>query len=75
MHDRTTNCPKCAGRMEPGYILDKADYNMPTSPEWIEGNPEKSFWTGLKTKGRERHAVMTYRCERCGFLESYAGPA
>jgi hypothetical protein len=40
---------------------------------WMEGNPEKSFWTGLKTTGRQRYSVMTYRCERCGFLESYAG--
>ena len=73
MPSRTTNCPKCTGAMEPGFILDKAHFNMPANPEWVEGKPESSFWTGLQTKGRERHSVMTYRCERCGFLESFAG--
>jgi ribosomal protein L37E len=27
---------------------------------------------GLKLAGRERHAVVTYRCSACGYLESYA---
>jgi hypothetical protein len=61
--------------MDPGFILDKAHYNNPVKPEWVEGKPEYSFWTGMKIKDRERHFIVTYRCERCGFLESYAGPA
>ena len=39
---------------------------------WVEGSPEKSFWTGLSLKGRKMIEVQTYRCHRCGFLESYA---
>ena len=38
----------------------------------MEGAPEKSFWSGLKTSGREQHAVVTFRCDGCGYLESYA---
>jgi hypothetical protein len=59
--------------MEPGFIADRGHFDVAAQQEWVEGAPEKSFWTGLKTKGRESHEVLTYRCERCGLLESYAG--
>lgn len=58
--------------MEGGFVADKAHYSMPETQKWVEGAPEHSFWSGLKLKGREIIPVMTYRCERCGFLESYA---
>ena len=66
-------CPKCASAMEEGFLLDKTDpTGFPLAPEWAEGTPEPSMWTGLKLKGRVRHKVTTYRCTHCGFLESYA---
>ena len=37
-----------------------------------EGPPEKSFWTGTKTRGKKQVQVLTYRCSSCGYLESYA---
>jgi len=61
--------------MEPGFLIDRGHLNALETAQWVEGEPEKSFWTGLKTKGRDRHPVTTYRCERCGYLESYADPA
>ena len=64
-------CPKCRTTMEPGFVLDQSHGVMAQSA-WIEGAPERSFWSGVKLKGRERIPVMTYRCPRCGFLESYA---
>ena len=73
MNSNVLSCPKCGASMEAGFILDKAHYGMPTVSEWLEGEPEISFWSGLKTKNHERHNVVTYRCEECGFLESYAG--
>jgi hypothetical protein len=65
-------CPKCSTIMEVGFILDKAHLGVPTVSEWLEGKPETSFWSGLKTKNHDRIPVETYRCERCGYLESYA---
>lgn len=56
-------------------MLDKGDYNSPTQQEWAEGPPEKSFWTGLKLKGKEKLRVATYRCPKCGLLQSYAPSA
>lgn len=57
--------------MDAGLVIDKGHANALGEQEWMEGAAERSFWTGLKTKGRERFKVITYRCERCGMLESY----
>jgi hypothetical protein len=65
------SCPKCHARMERGFLLDHA-HGAVAEPEWAEGRIEKSFWTGVKTSGRERRLVETFRCESCGYLESYA---
>lgn len=58
--------------MESGFVIGKEGHNSFSTPEWAEGVPPKSFWSGLKMGGRERHAVVTYRCAACGYLESYA---
>ncbi|HEX8244559.1 MAG TPA: hypothetical protein VF541_13730 [Longimicrobium sp.] len=57
--------------MTSGFLLDHGDKGNSTT-EWVEGAPEKSFWTGLKLKDRRRYPVVADRCERCGFLELYA---
>jgi hypothetical protein len=66
------DCPRCRGSMEEGFVLDRGDHSMPDLQAWIEGVPERSRWTGIKTKGRQSYPVKTYRCDRCGYLESYA---
>jgi ribosomal protein L37E len=48
--------------------------NFPDLQKWVEGEPAKTFWAGLKTHGKEAYQVQTFRCERCGWLESYANP-
>ena len=68
-----TACPKCAARMEEGFVLDQT-YGSYAQAAWIEGPPTRSFWTGVKMKGREQHPVTTLRCATCGYLESYASP-
>ncbi len=69
---RNPQCVKCGGEMEPGYVIDRQQGQFVQPEDWIEGAPERSVWTGLKTRGKERHRLVTYRCERCGYLESYA---
>ncbi len=66
-----SNCPKCAGTMEPGFLLDQGEGPHAVT-EWVEGEPEKSLWTGLKLRRKTRLKIATWRCRRCGFLESYA---
>ena len=53
------------------YILDEG-YGTRTVAKWVAGEPERSIWTGLKLRGKAQHDVVTYRCKRCGYLESYA---
>jgi hypothetical protein len=67
----TMDCPKCRARMEGGFIQDSFQHQVRTA-RWIEGEPEKSFFQGIKTKGKRQYAVVTYRCSRCGYLEGYA---
>ena len=71
MSTRPPECPKCRHDMEPGFVLDITHGAMAQS-SWVEGAPERSIWTGLKLKGHERVPVTTFRCPRCGYLESYA---
>jgi hypothetical protein len=57
--------------MAEGFVPE-ADYGMNHVTAWVEGAPEKSIWTGVKLRGKRRFAISTWRCERCGYLESYA---
>ena len=72
MHQPVINCPKCQGLMEEGFIIDRGDYNVGMVNTWVEGEPVKSFWSGIKVKNKQQFLVKTFRCSNCGFLESYA---
>lgn len=64
-------CLRCDGRMTEGFVVDAGDYNIQAVPRWQPGPPEKR-WYGLKTKKADQKEVATFRCDRCGLLESYA---
>jgi predicted nucleic-acid-binding Zn-ribbon protein len=64
-------CPKCGIGLQEGFILDQTR-NSRVAAEWVEGQPERSFWLGLKLKGRKKLAISGHRCPRCGYLELYA---
>jgi predicted nucleic-acid-binding Zn-ribbon protein len=69
---RNESCPKCSGNMHEGFIADRFDNIHRVVSTWTEGAPQKTFWTGLRLKGRKTRDVQTLRCDKCGFLESYA---
>lgn len=58
--------------MQEGFVTDAGESGHPVS-RWIEGNPQVP-WTrfGVKINERTQHPVRTYRCAKCGYLESYA---
>lgn len=68
---RSPTCPRCSGTMEAGFIIDEG-YGTRTVLQWVEGAAERSIWTGIKLRGKRKQPVTTYRCRRCGYLESYA---
>jgi hypothetical protein len=57
--------------MTEGFLAD-ATYGGINAGQWIEGIPEKSIWSGIKLRGKNRYNVQSWRCQRCGFLENYA---
>jgi hypothetical protein len=58
--------------MSEGFVIDHGDANRVGQQNWVEGQPERSLWLGIKTKGREKYTITTWRCDKCGYLESYA---
>jgi hypothetical protein len=60
--------------MEKGYTLEEGRKGD-SREQWVEGLPKRSIWFGgLDTSGQRILPVQTYRCVRCGYLESYALP-
>jgi hypothetical protein len=64
-------CLKCGGVMREGFVLDLGDYQVKQQQVWVEGEPEPSFWSGLKTTDRDAFHVQAFRCAVCNFLEFY----
>jgi hypothetical protein len=58
--------------MEPGFLLELKDGNMAAVGEWVGGPPEKGLFGTVKLRGKRRLKTETWRCTRCGYLESYA---
>lgn len=70
---RPSRCPKCEGPMSAGFIFDEG-YGTYGVSKWQPGAPKKSIWTGIKRRKADQLNITTHRCDRCGFLESYALP-
>ena len=67
---RTNSCPRCQGSMIEGFVAYDKD-GIKAVSKWIEGPPIKRWW-GIKVRGKAQYDIQTWRCARCGFLESYA---
>ena len=57
--------------MTEGFVVDQS-YGSRAVSSWVEGAPNRSFWTGLSLAGAMPIEITTWRCASCGFLESYA---
>ena len=64
-------CPKCQGSMQEGFIPD-TNSGMNFINSWVEGSPEKSLLRGVKVEGKRQYRISVFRCDHCGYLESYA---
>tara|TARA_R100000789_G_scaffold100209_1_gene109244 strand:- start:1202 stop:1471 length:270 start_codon:yes stop_codon:yes gene_type:complete len=71
------SCPKCNGEMIQGYVLDKSVGGV-SSSQWAEGKPVRRTYFGFVVaeikipKSEEVIPIGTFRCQSCGYLESYA---
>ena len=59
--------------MSEGFVIDDTHGGY-TAAAWHPGAIVRSFWTGVKIRKASRVDITTWRCERCGYLESYAPP-
>ena len=57
-----------------GVVVDRGHMSVRMVPTWVAGALQKGWLGGLKIKGGRELPVVTYRCESCGLLESYAPP-
>jgi hypothetical protein len=57
--------------MQEGFVPEEGHLMRFVLQEWIAGKPEFGP-PGLRMEGKERRAVRTFRCVKCGYLESYA---
>lgn len=70
----TVECARCHAHMESGWVPDNTNAGLQRE-NWCPGEPQPSFWTGLRAETRDMVIpVTTFRCPNCGYLESYAIP-
>jgi hypothetical protein len=65
-----SSCERCGGSMEQGFVLDES-YGRRIAAKWVEGVAQYWLWN-LRLGGKRQLEIASYRCRRCGFLESYA---
>jgi hypothetical protein len=66
-------CTKCGGSMELGFMVEHGHGASDHQVRWVEGEPTlRVFFHSLKLGDRKPISVTTYRCDRCGYLESFA---
>jgi hypothetical protein len=68
-------CLRCHSPMEEGFMVDIGHMTIQQA-RWCRGKPNPSFWSG-EVANRQMTSgsrVSTYRCPKCGYLESYAPP-
>lgn len=71
---RISECPRCSVTMEMGFIPEQSDKGL-HRPQWVEGEVMVGLFSYFRLRKRRRIPFVTYRCPRCGLLESYAREA
>jgi len=63
-------CLRCRAVMEKGFVMDRGHGGAPAGvATWVSGVAERSWWTGLKLKGRDQVPLDTFLCRKCGYVE------
>jgi len=60
--------------MQPGHIPDMG-HGVILQSTWVSGYPQpRKFIGGIKYDKKALIPVVAWRCQRCGYLELFAGP-
>ncbi|MEO8260331.1 MAG: hypothetical protein ABI868_23500 [Acidobacteriota bacterium] len=61
--------------MASGLMIERGGGPADQQVRWVEGEPvPRSWFQGVQLEGRTPMPVTTYRCDACGYLESFALP-
>jgi len=72
-HEEELRCLRCSDKMEIGFTLEIDGGAKRWRTKWVAGQPNLDIWLGdIKTQNVRAFRIWTYRCVRCGYLESYA---
>ena len=75
MIQQPPSCYRCQGPTTAGMLIDR-DYASRNQARWTPGEPRAGImaWMGgeVASSKRDEYRVVTYRCTRCGALESFA---
>ena len=52
-------CPKCQASMQEGWVLDNTHGGRAIAT-WVEGEPQKSIWVGVKLEGKKPIEDINY---------------
>jgi hypothetical protein len=65
------SCYRCQGTSTRGMLVEPRDQHQ---MRWVSGTARTGWgrFVGEGSGDRERYRVVTYRCTRCGALESFA---
>jgi len=67
-----SQCPKCTGLMERGFVMEGSLAGSRVL-RWVEGEPEIGGPTGLKLIEKKTSQITrTDKCDKCGYLEFYS---
>ena len=74
MSTEQTRCPKCGGRMAQGFVVDVHQCRLAAGQQLGRGRATEVLWFGTTSPDMNGLPIGTFRCENCGFLESFARP-
>ena len=66
------SCYRCQGTSTLGMLVE---HHTPHQLRWVSGTARTGRAEAFRGEGsgdRDRYRVVTYRCTRCGALESFA---
>ena len=66
-------CEKCLAETVEGFIPDQA-YGAIARASFVDGQPEKSLWRGIKLDPKKMRPIAATRCTKCGRIELFAKP-
>jgi hypothetical protein len=73
MENNAPICPKCNGAMQDEFMVEyRHGTANPFITRWAAGPPVKRLWWRSNAPAKKQIPIITFRCMRCGFLESHA---